>query len=72
MGTKHYYCLFCGEEIFPEASSKINYPSKDTDIYVFQCDNELCQAHYESIGKVIPEIDVLHRPTVQELNFDGD
>jgi hypothetical protein len=55
---RKYYCMFCGDEIFPEEGFE-----KDGTYYIFQCENFLCNALYESQGTQIPRLSVLHRPT---------
>lgn len=64
---KQYFCVFCGAEIFPEAGEH----GKDGKgcYYIFQCEDELCQANYESYGPKIPVINVIHRPARVELDF---
>jgi hypothetical protein len=61
---KQYFCVFCGAEIFPEAGEKAT-----GQYYIFQCEDELCGANYESQGSQIPEINIIHRPTRVELDF---
>ena len=64
---KQYFCIFCGAEIFPEAGEIGN--SGKGQYYIFQCEDELCGADYESQGSQIPEINIIHRPTRMELDF---
>ena len=71
MHTK-YYCIFCGQEIYPEAATQKNDRGKAFNVYIFQCENIVCQATYESLGTHIPKITILHKPNIQELNFDED
>lgn len=66
----NYFCIFCGEMITPE-ESLIPGKTKDRNGYLFQCENEICQAIYESVGPKIPDIRVRQRSiSRQELNFE--
>jgi hypothetical protein len=69
---KSYFCVFCGEEIFPEAESNSTDSSgRNLGRYVFQCENIICQAVYESVGIQIPDITVYYRPSLHdELDFE--
>lgn len=65
--NKKYYCLFCGYEIFPE-QGYIKLNTKELVYYIFQCENEECGSVYESMGRIIPDIRVYHRPS-NEIDF---
>ena len=59
---KNYFCIFCGNLIFPEEGFK------DPNIYyIFHCENAECQAIYESRGKKIPKIYVYYNPWKNDL-----
>lgn len=62
---RKFYCVFCGEEIYPEEGDQDGHT-----YYGFSCENESCQAEYTSFGRKIPDLQVFYRPFLVEIDLE--